>query len=31
MFAFGKVRFTIERHADKLTTFEQWNADRKVS
>lgn len=31
MFAFGKVRFTIERHADKLTTFAQWQADREVA
>ena len=24
MFEFGKVRFTIERHADKLKTFDEW-------
>ena len=28
MIEFGKLRFTIERHADKLTTFEQWKAER---
>lgn len=27
MFDFNKVRFTIERHRDKLTTFEQWQAE----
>jgi Replication initiator protein A len=26
MFEFGQVRFTIEHHADKLTTFDQWKA-----
>jgi Replication initiator protein A len=31
MMAFGKVRSTIERHADKLTTFEQWKAARATS
>ncbi len=31
MIAFSKARFTIERHADKLTTFEQWKADRGIS
>ena len=25
---FGKIRFTIERHADELTTLEQWKAER---
>ena len=28
MIEFGKVRFTIERHGDKLTTFEQWQSER---
>ena len=28
MIEFGKVRFTIQRHADQLTTFEQWKAER---
>ena len=28
MIEFGKVRFTIERHGDKLTTFEQWKTER---
>ena len=28
MIEFGKVRFTIERHGDKLTTFEQWQTER---
>ena len=28
MIDFGKVRFTIERHGDKLTTFDQWKAER---
>jgi hypothetical protein len=28
MIEFGKVRFTIERHGDKLSTFEQWKAER---
>ena len=27
MFEFGKVRFTIERHGDKLTAFDDWKAD----
>ena len=31
MIEFGRARFTIERHGDKLTTFEQWNAERTVS
>ena len=28
MIEFSKVRFTIERHGDKLTTFEQWQTER---
>ena len=28
MIEFGKVRITIERHGDKLTTFEHWKAER---
>jgi hypothetical protein len=28
MLAFGRTRFTIERHPDRLTTFEQWKTDR---
>ena len=24
---FGKARFTIERHGDKLTAFDDWKAD----
>jgi hypothetical protein len=31
MIDFGKLRFTIERHADKLMTFEQWKVDRRIS
>ena len=31
MFEFAKARFTIEHHADKLTTFEQWQAKHAVS
>ena len=27
MIEFGKIRFTIERHADRLMTFEQWKAE----
>ena len=30
MIEFGKIRFTIERHGDKLTTFEQWKAERST-
>ena len=30
MIAFGKVRFTIERHADKLTSFDEWKAQTAV-
>ena len=30
MFAFGKVRFTIERHGGKLKTFEQWQAGATI-
>ena len=28
MIEFGKVRFTIEHHGDRLSTFEQWKAER---
>jgi hypothetical protein len=31
IYEFGKIRFTIERHNDKLMTFEQWNTERQVS
>jgi hypothetical protein len=31
MIAFGRVRFTIERHADELPTFEEWKADVRIS
>ena len=31
MFEFGKARFTIERHADKLTTFDQWEVARQAA
>jgi hypothetical protein len=25
---FGRIRFTIERHGEKLITFEQWQSGR---
>jgi hypothetical protein len=31
MVRFGTIRFTMERHHDKLRTFEQWKADRRTS
>ena len=31
MFEFGKVRFTIERHSEKLKTFDQWQTGTTVS
>jgi hypothetical protein len=31
MFEFGKVRFTIERHSEKLKTFDQWQAEPTLS
>jgi hypothetical protein len=30
MFAFNRLRFTIERHGSKLKTFEQWRDDRSA-
>ena len=30
MIEFGKVRFTIERYGDSLSTFEQWKAERET-
>jgi hypothetical protein len=27
MFEFGKVRFTIDRHGEQLTAFDDWKAD----
>jgi hypothetical protein len=28
MFEFGKLRFTIERYANRLKSFDDWKSDR---